>query len=232
MNLSTLRSQVRFKANISSTTTLSNDDIDTHINDAQNKMVQRMVETNEDFFEEQKSKFDLVASQDLYALPSDCLKFKQLRLAYATPSTEDDYKVAINYNPVNVEDVGFDEENVSSSNPVVDVTNNYMRVKPTPSSAVINGGELYYIARPSALAATASSPVIPVDFHDLLAVYAAARVCQKFENWDKADRLEREFEVGVEKMARAIADRELNFPLRFRNPLETRTRKTTTELYD
>ena len=66
-----------------------------------------------DYFEEQKARFDLVATQDLYSLPSDCVKVNQLRLAYTTPSDEGDYVIAREYDPELIGSVSDEEGGVS-----------------------------------------------------------------------------------------------------------------------
>ena len=231
MNLKELRDKVRFKENISDTTTLTNDEIDTLVNDAQLKLTMRIVRINEDFFEEEKTTFSLAANSGLYQLPTDLIKFKQLRLAYTTPSKDSDYYIATGYNPSDIQYPQNEESGVGTANPIVDITNNYMRIRPKPTAASVKGGQIYYIARPSALANTGDVSVIPEDYHDLLAIYAAGKACEKYETWDRADRFEAQFFRGAEIMAKELATRELDYPLRFKNPLESGKRMPTRELY-
>ena len=231
MNTISLRTQVRFKTGIDSTVKVTNAEILTLLNIGYNLMCERIASINEDFFEEQKVKFNLALNSALYSLPTDFLKFKQLRLAYTTPSNEEDYKVATPYDPAAVSDVQAEEESISTSNPIVDITNNYMRIKPTPTSAVTNGGEIYYIARPSALVNTGDTPLIPQEHHDLLAIFAAKEICMKFMYWDRYKVLTSEYENKIEKMVKELAERNINNPLRFRNVLETQKKVTVTELW-
>ena len=77
LNLAALRSQTRFKTGISNTTTLSNAEIDTQLNEAYSKLVRAVVDVDQDYFEEQKASFNLVANSSLYSLPSDYIKIKQ-----------------------------------------------------------------------------------------------------------------------------------------------------------
>lgn len=232
MNLITLRSQVRFKSNITDTDRLSDTEIDRHLNDAQLKLVMRIVRVNEDYFEEQKTTFNLAANSGLYQLPTDLIKFKQLRLAYSTPSADADYSIATGYNPSDIHYAAEEEAGVGNSNPIVDITNNYMRIRPRPTAPVTKGGQIYYIARPSAMANTGDVSVIPEDYHDLMATYAAGKACEKYEIWDRADRFEAQFFRGAEVMAKELASRELDYPLRFKNPLEVGKKFPTRELYN
>lgn len=220
MNLNDLQTSVRFKSNITNTAIISDAQITTELNQGYYELFKSIVDVNEDFFEEQNTKFDLGQNSSLYSLPTDLVKFKQLRVAYSTPSGLEDYKVCRSYDPSEVGNVALDEENVPASTPIVDVTNNYMRIKPTPSSVVTDGGIIYYIARPSALVNSADTPVIPTEYHDLMAIFGAYRVSEKFENFNVADRYRQQFLQGIEDMKRKLAAREINRHFRFRDPRE------------
>ena len=231
MDTLTLRDQVRRKLKITSTTVLANSAILAQLNVYYFRMATKIAKINEDYFEAQKVKNNLVQNTALYALPTDCIKFKQLRLAYSTPSDEADYKIALLYDPTAVEDVQAQEENVSSSNPIVDITNISYRIKPTPTADVTNGRSLYYIARPSALVNTADVPLIPLDYHDVIADGAAAEIASWFELWDRAGKYGAKYAIGVTEMLEELTPRSLNPEERFRNPLEAGRRRHTTELW-
>lgn len=219
MNVLTLRSQSRLKSGIGSTD-YSDANLLTQHNEAYYTLASFIVQINEDFFEEQKTKFNLIANSALYSQPTDCMKIKQVRLAYTTPSTEKDYRVARSYDPSQVRNVSFDEETVPTSNPIVDVTNNYFRVKPTPTAAVTNGGEIYYIARPSALVNTGDTPIVPTEYHDLIAVYGAREMCARFSKFDKYQFFDKIWQEGLQRVERDLAGRNINEVNRMRNPLE------------
>lgn len=230
MNLKELIAQARFKSKVSNTTRVTDAQITKELNIAQDKIAARLVKINEDFFEEQKTTFSLVANSGLYQLPTNLLKFKQLRLAYTAPTSDSDYAIAVGYNPTDINVVGPQEESVSMSNPIVDITSNYMRISPKPSASVSAGGQIYYIARPDAIALSADISTIPGDYHDLMAIYAAARICEADETWDKADRLDNKFLQGLQYMENECAGRELNYPLRFKDPKEAGLPRATREL--
>src|SRR3990167_9956235 len=188
MNLLTLRSQSRLKAGVNAND-YSNANLDAQLNVAYYTLADILANLGEDHFEEQNTKFNLVANSALYSLPTDCMQLKGIRLSYSTPSTNSDYKVARHYDPSQVHNVSADEEGgVSTSAPIYDITNNYFRIKPTPTTAVTNGGKLWYIARPSALTLTGDSPVIPLQYHDILSTYGAKEMAFKFQKWQKYDR--------------------------------------------
>lgn len=230
MNLKTLLAQARFKSKVTNTTRITDAQITVELNNAQDKIAARLVKINEDYFEEQKTVFSIVARSGLYQLPTDLLKFKQLRLAYSTPASDSDYVIASGYNPTEIQDIGSQETGASESNPIVDITNNYMRIYPKPESTISSGGQIYYIARPDALSNSGDVSTVPADYHDLLAIYAAARICESDEVWDKADRLDNKFAQGLQYMENECASRELDFPLRFKNVSEVGMNRTTREL--
>jgi hypothetical protein len=231
MNLNQIRTQARFKSGITNTTTLTNAEIDALVKNAYDFICQKIAQINEDFFEEQKTKANLVQNTGMYALPSDMMKFKQLRIAYSAPSSEDDYFVATPYDPASVDSVSVDEIETATSNPIVDITNNYIRIYPKPTANVTNGLELYYIAKPSSLTNTGDIPVFPAEWHDLLSTYAARETCLKFEQLDKWKILKQDWEEGVVRMIEGLNTRNINSPQRFRNVLETTKKSKTTELY-
>ena len=231
MNLLRIRAKARKFAGNVETADYSNADIDSDINEGKRYIDQKIVEINQDFFEEQKSKFNLVASSSLYSLPTDFLRLKQVRIAYTTPDSEDDYRVAQSYDVGNVRNVGVQESNIPTNNPIVDITNNYMRIEPVPTSDITNGGELYYIARPSALVLTSDSPVFPEDWHFLLAKYAAKEICTEKAQWERKDRLEQELAMGIQEMQKSLNNRELNKSTRMVNFLEQGKNTNTLELW-
>ncbi len=215
----TLRSEARKKSGVNAND-YSNAQILADFNQAYYTLAGILANLEEDFFEEQRDKFSLIGNSGLYSLPTDCIAVKQIRLAYTTPTTDSDYKIATSYDPTEVHTVSIDEENVPTSNPIVDITNNYFRIKPTPTSSVTNGGKIWYIAMPSALTNTGDTPVLPSQYHDLLALYSAKEMTFKFEKWAKHTRLAAEWNGKIGELTQILADRDRNRPLRFKAPQE------------
>lgn len=231
MNLKQQRDKVRFNLNNPATSLIANSAIVLELNNAQDILAIRLSKLNEDFFEEQKSKFNLVANSGLYSNPSDCIKIKQIRLAYSTPTSEADYKIAKFYDPSAINDISSEETTSAITNPIVDITNNYFRVQPKPTTAVTNGGEIYYIARPSAMSLTGTTSVIPVELHQLMIDYASMQGASSLGMFDKYKLYKQEWEEGLQRMATDMAVRLTNENQRFRNPLEIRENNNTRELY-
>src|SRR5690348_14461043 len=191
LNVLALRNRARRDAGVSSSD-YSNSELLEDFNQGYMELAVLLANLGEDYFEEQNVKFDLVANSGLYSLPTDILAFKQLRLAFSgTPLSPSAYTIADIYDPSDVHDISADEESTPTSNPIVDITGNYMRIKPKPTNAVSNGGRLAYIAMPSSLVNTGDVPVIPLAYQKKIATYGAMKMAFKFEKWNKHARLEK-----------------------------------------
>ena len=148
------------------------------------------------------------------------MAMKQLRLAYATPTGQSSYNISSEYDPTEVHLVSSDEENIPTSNPIHNITATYIRIKPKPTASVTNGGELFYIAAPSALVNTGDIPNLPLAYHELIAVYGAKEMAFKYEKWNKHDRLDKEWSSKIAELMEILADRDRNKPARFKSALE------------
>lgn len=219
MNVITLRNRARRKSGVSSSDYADSSLLE-DFNQAYYTLAPIIANLDEDFYEEQNTKFDLALNSSLYSLPTDCIAVKQLRLAYSTPSSDSDYKVATPYGPEDVGIVSVDEENIPTNNPIYDITNNYIRLKPKPTAAVTNGGKLWYIAMPSALVNTGDSPVLPIQYHEIIANYGAAQMAFKYEKWNKYKVLDKAWNDKLAELSEVLADRDRNKPVRFKNLTE------------
>lgn len=176
---------------------------------------------DEGFFEEQNDKFDLAQNSSLYSLPADFLAMRQLRLAYSgSPSSPSDYKISTAYDPTDIHLVSADEENIPTANPIHNITATYIRIKPTPTQAVTNGGRIFYIAMPSALVNTGDIPNLPVQYQALLAEYGIIQMAFKYEKWNKHDRAEKKWNTAIGELMEVLADRDRNKSVRMKSPLE------------
>lgn len=234
MNLLTLRSQARLKSGVNSTD-FSTSNLDEQLNVAYYQLASVISQLQADYYEEQNVKFNLVANSSLYSLPTDLMQLKQVRIAYTSPSTNSDYRVARQYDPSTVHSVSADEESIPTSFPAYDVTNNYVRIKPTPTASVTNGGKLWYIARPSALTATGDTPILPLQYHDFIGIYGAKEMSFKYQKWQKYDRLQKQWDTFIAPLMLRIqdlSDRDMGEALRFASSLEIPTSGPTRELPD
>lgn len=228
MNLLTIRNQSRLKSSINAND-FSNANLDEQINQAYYLLAWYLAKLNEDYFEEQNVKFNLVGGSALISQPTDTMFIKQVRLAYSAPTENADYRVARHYDPSSVHEVAPDEESIATTNPMYDITNNYIRIKPTPTQNVTNGGKLWYIARPSALTLTGDAPVLPLYLHDKLSDYAGKIMAFKYNKWKKHDRLEKVWQETIQELDDLVADRDLGADIRFKSPFEVPPAYPTTE---
>lgn len=227
--LAQLRTAARLKARVASAD-YSTANLNIAINDAYNILASIFAGQGESYTEAQRVKINLAQNSAFYDLPGDFLKLKQARVAYSTPSAPGDYKVAVGYDLNDVRDIGADEENISTATPIVDIVGTQIKLKPTPTAAVSEGLELAYIARPSALAASADVPVLPTEIHNLMAAYAAKEVCGAMSKFDKYNAFSTEWLMGIERIKKDLAERDLNEPVRFKTPFEA-SRGSVSELY-
>ena len=221
MTLSEITTSIRNKTGIKNTGAISTSDIWLFVNEGYDLIQNLLMNVNQDFFEEQNTKFSLVANSALYALPSDFLGLEQLRLAYTTPTDQEDYVIATPYDVSEVEDVEVQEEDISEDNPIYDLTNVYIRIKPTPTSSVLHGAELFYFAKPDKLAHNSAVPYIPANYHPYLVDYGAAEVCNRFQLFAQADRFRKTFQEKIGVMTETEADRIKDNPTRIKNITET-----------
>lgn len=218
MNLLNLRRRTRRRTGLLTTQAIANSAIDQDLNEGYYLLASLLARYNEDYFEEQKVKFNLGLNSGLYSQPLDLLKWKQLRLSYSTVVNEGSYVIAEEYDPATIDRTSFEESEVTTTNPIVDITNNYFRIRPRPTTAITNGGELYYIARPSALTLTSDSPVFDIQFQDAISVYAAMMECSADASlYDKYTVYKGEWADVIAKLQALAPDRNINRQQRFRS---------------
>lgn len=216
-----LRNRARRKAGVNAND-YTNAELLEDFNQAFAQLAVLLANLGEGYFEEQNVKFDLVANSALYSLPTDFLALRRVQLAYSgTPLSPSAYTIAGRYNATDVHDIASDEENVPISNPIYEITGNYIRYKPKPTQAVSNGGRMFYIAMPSALVNTGDIPSqIPLAYQEKIAVYGAMQMAFKFEKWSKHQRLAQEWAQTMAELQDRLAERDLNVPERFKSMFE------------
>lgn len=220
LNVLALRNKARRMAGINAAD-YSNTDLLEDFNVAYAKLAVLLANLGERYFEEQNVKFDLVANSGLYSLPTDFIAMNRVQLAYSgTPLSPSAYTIATGYRSTDVHNIASDEDNVPVSNPMYEITGNYIRYRPKPPRNVTYGGRMFYIAMPSALVSTAAVPVIPVAYQDKIAVYGAAQMAFRMEKWNKHERLIGDWNTTMAELQDRLAERDSNFPERFKNIFE------------
>jgi hypothetical protein len=216
MTSATILAQIRFLTN-QNATTLGDTDCVRLMNIYFNRLVQSIVDVNEDFFADY-STFDLVNAQREYTLPTDCLKIKRLEISYdatnwdkATPITE--HEIGIPLDDSNATEV---DTNFSSNNPAYHIFNGSLFLYPKPSAASEEGGKLWYIKRQTALAAdtTEANITIPIEFHYLIAEGASADVFRRLGKEDRAQVADSNFARGEAQMKAKVSGRNLDDSMR------------------
>lgn len=205
----------RRKSGVSSSN-FSDSELDIELNVGYHRLCALLAHIEPKHFYEERSKFNLIQNSGLYSNPDDCISLLQVRLAYSTPSTDGDYKVAVSYDVNEVHDP-IDEENVPTANPIVEFMQTRYRIKPKPSSDVTDGGMLFYIAMPSALSTSAAIPIIPIAYHEQIAVYGAKAMAFKYEKKWKYAGLKEEWEKTIGELTQTAAELDQNRPLRFKS---------------
>lgn len=230
LNVLALRNRARRDAGVSAND-YPNSDLLEDFNQAYAELAVLLANLDEDYFEEENVKFDLVANSSLYSLPTDCIALKRVQLAYSgAPLSPSAYTLATSQDAAEAEDIQYDEESVPVSNPIYDLTNNYIRIKPKPSSNITNGGRLFYIAMPSALVNTGDVANVPIAYQKKIATYGAMKMAFRFEKWNKHARLQKDWDLTMAELQDRLAERDRNRPLRFRAPQEAGPRTRPREL--
>lgn len=213
-----LLSQIRFLTNQNSTT-LSDADCVRLMNIYFNRLVQSIVDVNEDFFADYQT-FDLVASQREYTLPTDCLKIKRLEVTYdgtnwhkAEPILQHEAELPLDDSNATVVDGDY-----STSYPRYHVFDNSYFLYPRPTANVTDGGKLWYIQRQTALAADSaeSAVTIPIEFHYLIAEGASADVFRRLGKENRAQVADANFARGEQQMKAKVSGRNLDNDLQLR----------------
>lgn len=220
MNVLTLRNRARRKSGINASD-YSNAELLEDFNIGYYSLAELLALLGEDYFEEQRTRFSLIANSGLYNLPTDFMALKRVLIAYSgTPVSLSAYTIANSWGTEDTHDLSFEEVNVPISNPIYDLMSSYIRYSPKPSAAVTNGGVMDYIAMPSALVNTGDTPVVPIQYHEKLAVYGAMQMAFKYEKWNKHARLQKEWDATISELQNRLAERDANKPVRFKTPHE------------
>lgn len=169
------------------------------LNDYYMRQVQIFVNTNEDKFGVRAStNINVGNNQEAYALPSDCIRLKDLEVNY-TGSPSEWYKAR--YQDVSqVESFAMSSTNInnyySTSNPYYDVFGDSILLRPIPTTSVSGGLFLWYIQRPSLLSTLSSTITTPLDYHGYLVYGVAGEVATRQGNDALAAAMFQKWEDG------------------------------------
>ena len=183
--------------------TVTNTEVKANLNLGYNKAVNAVVAANEDYYI-RESKADLVASQQSYSLPDDAKKLVRLNVAYATTSPMEYYKAT----KLDIHSWPEPTSNVySTTDCVYAVISDGFLLNPTPSDAITDGLQLFYIEDIGDMTNTSDTPSLPRGFHHLPIMYAVAKAHVKLGNMNEANMAMAEFETDLIRMQDEIIAR-------------------------
>lgn len=174
------------------------------LNDYYLRQVQIFVNTNEDKFGVRSStNLNVVANQEAYELPDDCLRIKRVEVNY--DGSTSGWRKARFQDVGQVENFALSASNVnnfySTANPYYDVFGDYLYLRPIPTTNVSGGLFLWYIQRPTAVTNISISIITtPSDFHGYLAYGVAAEMATRQGNDALAASMLQKWEDGKAKV--------------------------------
>lgn len=193
------------------TKTVTLTEVKANLNIGYTKLVSAVVAVNEDFYLT-SAKANLVASQELYALPVDsngrcnCRKLKRLEIGYESSSTR---RLAVKLD----RDFKGDPTAVySTGSPAYYIIGNQIELDPTPSSNVTEGLKFYYVKSPVDMSANGDYPDLPSGYEWVPLLYAAAKGKQRLGLLTEASDLLMEFKGEIETMKDELLMRAIDQP--------------------
>ena len=172
MTLSEMQTYIRDRLTISSSDTAKTTQITTTINQARYRLAAefRLKET--------RATLDFTAATETVTLPSDVQEILSIY--------QGDYVLQ----PVTDQERAEIAGSTASGGPqvyTVDGSSTTIRVSPLPATTVVAAATIYYVQRPTALAAAGDTPSeLPTEFHDLLCEMACYRIALSEEDFDLA----------------------------------------------
>jgi hypothetical protein len=174
------------------------------LNTARDLVFNRLLSLGQDY-NVRLAKADLVASQELYGLPSDLRKIVRVELGYSTST--DRYKA-------DRMDTNAENDPVNTSylegDPKYAVRGDNIELNPTPSSAVTDGLWLWYIEDPTDMSADADTSGVPIDYDHLLPLYAAAKGSYTVGKHQEGNNYIALFRTGLDDMEQEVIQRNID----------------------
>ena|SRR3990167_1615037 len=189
------------------------------LHDVYNRLIREIVSTGGDHFME-KSTFSLVADQQEYTLPADCIKLREIELQYDGTNWARARKRDISSLTNSTE--AHTLSAASESRPLFDILEDSFFLYPEPDTARTDGGKLWYIKSPaaslfiSAVSAASATIAFPQEYEHLIPLGVAVELWDKFgDRVEKGAVLKQKYDEGVEKMKKEIKPRNRPGRVRF-----------------
>lgn len=161
------------------------------ISNRNTQLVIQLSKLKEDYLVE-RSTHSLVANQEEYLLPSDCIRLKRLEIQWTSGGT---------WYPVSFYDInesGRPQDSTTINNehttslPFADVFDESLFLRPIPTENNTDGLKLWYVMRPADVTATTDTPDSPLAYHRLLCDLIALDVRQMKGEISPAQALQEE----------------------------------------
>lgn len=206
MTFSTMQSEVGDILNISvsATSPVTSTQVKRDLNTARDLVLNRLLALNQNY-NVRITKADLVANQSLYSLPTDFRKFVRLEIGYENATDR------IKVDQVDLNEIGDPVIDIfSQADPKYTIIGNMFELRPTPTAAMTNGLYMYYIENPSDMSGDTDTSSLPLEYDNLLTLYAAAKGKMTLGLFDESNNLMAQFNIGLEEMENNIVERNVD----------------------
>lgn len=183
MNLSELRTSARQKSDEEATGFIGNDELTNYVNQGMRYVYSKIVQRFENYFIQPGTALNgglitTTVGTSGYALPTDLMKIVRVEHRRTNSSSDDDWKRLATVNIANDRlDDYFPLREGYTPGFGYFIAGNNIYLKPVPKQDFYV--RIWYVPRPTTLAADADEPVVPEEYHDLIAEYAAIQVLAK-----------------------------------------------------
>ncbi len=183
MTFAELRDLARQKADEEASTFVTPSELNSYLNQGLKSIYLRIVSRYEDHFLTEGTAlngglFSQVSGTASYSLPTDLIKLVTVQVRQQNSSSENDY---YRIDRVNISNNGIDlyyplrEDQLHKTGYFLTKDKIFFRPVPTRADQV----RLWYIPRPTAMSADSDEPVVPEEYHELLAEFAAIQCLRK-----------------------------------------------------
>lgn len=206
MTFSTMQTEVGDILNltVSATSPVTTTQVKRDLNTARDLVLNRLLSLGQNYFV-RIAKADTVANQALYSLPTDFRKFVRLEIGYANATDRAKVK------QIDLNEIGDPVVDVfSEADPKYTIVGNMFELRPAPTTAVTNGLYMYYIENPTDMSGNDDTSGLPLDYDNLLTLYAAAKGKMTLGLFDESNNLMAQFNMGLDELENTVVERNVD----------------------